>query len=76
MMKPQECILFSGGAPGAEADFGSAAERFGVEEFGGIGESVLQGHLDARHRGMNLMLRAGNSPYAYRLVRDQATLDD
>ena len=31
-MKPADCILFSGGAPGAEAAFGECAERHGVEE--------------------------------------------
>ena len=31
-MKPADCILFSGGAPGAEARFGDCAERHGVEE--------------------------------------------
>ena len=31
-MKPADCILFSGGAPGAEAAFGACAERHGVEE--------------------------------------------
>jgi hypothetical protein len=31
-MKPADCILFSGGAAGAEAEFGACAERHGVEE--------------------------------------------
>jgi hypothetical protein len=31
-MNPQDCILFSGGAAGAEAEFGACAERHGVEE--------------------------------------------
>jgi hypothetical protein len=31
-MKAAESILFSGGAPGAEAAFGANAERRGVEE--------------------------------------------
>ena len=31
-MKPSDSILFSGGAPGAEAEFGACAERHGVEE--------------------------------------------
>jgi hypothetical protein len=30
-MNPAECILYSGGAPGAEAEFGENAERHGVE---------------------------------------------
>src|ERR1044072_7706084 len=31
-MTSADCILFSGGAPGAEAAFGACAERHGVEE--------------------------------------------
>ena len=31
-MKSADCILFSGGAPGAEAWFGECAERYGIEE--------------------------------------------
>ena len=31
-MTPADCILFSGGAPGAETAFGEAAERHGIEE--------------------------------------------
>ena len=31
-MKPEECVLFSGAANGAEAEFGKAAERRGIDE--------------------------------------------
>ena len=31
-MTPADCILFSGGAAGAEAEFGACAERHGIEE--------------------------------------------
>lgn len=31
-MNPADCILYSGGAPGAEAEFGAQAERSGLEE--------------------------------------------
>ena len=31
-MKPSDCILFSGGTAGAEAEFGARAERHGIEE--------------------------------------------
>ena len=31
-MKPEACVLFSGAASGAEAAFGEAAERRGIEE--------------------------------------------
>ena len=29
-MKAEDCILFSGAASGAEAEFGAAAERYGT----------------------------------------------
>lgn len=47
-MKPEECILFSGAAAGAEAEFGAAAERHGVEEV----NFSFEGHKDARTRGI------------------------
>ena len=31
-MNPEDCILFSGAAKGAEAAFGAAAERHGIDE--------------------------------------------
>src|SRR5262245_25809211 len=31
-MDSRDCILFSGGAQGAEAEFGARAERHGIEE--------------------------------------------
>jgi len=31
-MNASDCILFSGGAPGAEAAFGACAEHYGIEE--------------------------------------------
>ncbi len=31
-MKKEDFILFSGGAKGAEAEFGANAEQFGIEE--------------------------------------------
>jgi hypothetical protein len=50
-MNPAECILFSGGAPGAESAFGSAAERHGVEEV----NFTFEGHTMARHRGVRVL---------------------
>jgi len=47
-LKPEECILFSGAAAGAEAEFGAAAERHGVEEV----NFSFEGHKDARTRGI------------------------
>jgi len=58
-------ILFSGGAPGAEAEFGAQAERFGIEEvnFG------FEGHVTVRTRGLRILnheeLKAGDVSLAY-----------
>lgn len=46
-MRPQDCTLYSGGANGAEAAFGEAAERWGVREV----NFTFDGHLQARTRG-------------------------
>jgi len=50
-MKPSDCILFSGGAPGAEAQFGACAERHGVEEV----NFTFDGHRIERHRGIRVL---------------------
>ena len=50
-MTPSECILFSGGAPGAEAYFGACAERHGVEEV----NFTFDGHRIERHRGVRAL---------------------
>jgi hypothetical protein len=50
-MKPADCILFSGGAPGAEAAFGEAAERHGVEEV----NFTFSEHRMARSRGIRML---------------------
>ena len=50
-MKPSDCILFSGGAPGAEAAFGACAERHGVEEV----NFTFDGHNIERHRGVRVL---------------------
>jgi hypothetical protein len=50
-MNPSECILFSGGAPGAEAQFGACAERHGVEEV----NFTFEGHRIDRHRGVRVL---------------------
>ena len=64
-MTPAECILFSGGAPGAEAEFGAAAERHGVEEV----NFTFEGHRIARSRGVRMLnheeLEAGDVSLAY-----------
>ena len=50
-MDPRDCILFSGGAPGAEAEFGACAERYGIEEV----NFTFDGHKIARHRGVRVL---------------------
>ncbi len=50
-MKPEDAILFSGGAPGAEAAFGAAAERHGVEEV----NFTFAGHRNVRTRGIRVL---------------------
>jgi hypothetical protein len=64
-MNPRDCILFSGGAPGAEAEFGACAERHGIEEV----HFTFEGHTQARHRGIRVLnheeLQAGDLSLAY-----------
>ena len=64
-MKPSDCILFSGGAPGAEAQFGACAELHGVEEV----NFTFDGHKIERHRGVRVLnheeLLAGDVSLAY-----------
>ena len=50
-MKPDECVLYSGAAGGAEAEFGAAAERHGIEEV----NFSFEGHPDARRRGIRVL---------------------
>jgi len=50
-MKASDCILFSGGAPGAEAAFGACAERHGIEEV----NFTFDGHGIDRHRGVRVL---------------------
>src|ERR1700680_4461059 len=50
-MNKSDAILFSGGAPGAEAEFGACAERHGVEEV----NFTFDGHKIDRHRGVRVL---------------------
>jgi hypothetical protein len=50
-MDASECILFSGGAPGAEASFGACAERHGIEEV----NFTFDGHRIERQRGVRML---------------------
>jgi hypothetical protein len=52
-MKKEDFILFSGGANGAEAEFGANAERFGIEEV----NFTFEGHARARQRGLRYLNR-------------------
>lgn len=64
-MELTDYILFSGAAPGAEAEFGAQAERWGIEEvnFG------FDGHVAVRTRGIRNLnheeLNAGDVSLAY-----------
>ena len=64
-MNRSDCILFSGGAPGAEAQFGDCAERHDVEEV----NFTFDGHRIERHRGVRVLnheeLLAGDISLAY-----------
>jgi hypothetical protein len=64
-MNTDECVLFSGAANGAEAAFGEAAERYGVDEV----NFTFEGHNDARRRGIRVLtheeLRHGDVSLAY-----------
>jgi hypothetical protein len=50
-MNKSDAILFSGGAPGAEAEFGRCAERHRVEEV----NFTFEGHKIDRHRGVRVL---------------------
>ena len=50
-MRPEDCILFSGGAAGAEAEFGACAERYGIDEV----NFTFDGHKDVRRRGVRVL---------------------
>jgi hypothetical protein len=60
-----DCILYSGAAQGAEAEFGAAAERHGIEEV----NFTFEGHTDARTRGIRVLthneLKRGDVSLAY-----------
>ncbi len=64
-MKPEDCVLFSGAASGAEAAFGEAAERAGIDEV----NYTFEGHKDARTRGLRVLtheeLAQGDVSLAY-----------
>jgi hypothetical protein len=65
MIAREDAILFSGGAQGAEAEFGAAAERLGIEEV----NFSFEGHRPTRTRGLRVLnheeLRAGEVSLTY-----------
>lgn len=65
MIERTDAILFSGGAQGAEAEFGAAAERSGIEEV----NFSFDGHKPVRTRGLRVLnheeLNAGDVSLAY-----------
>ena len=50
-MKPEDCILYSGAAQGAEAAFGAAAEKHGITEV----NFTFEGHNDSLLRGIRFL---------------------
>jgi len=64
-MNKSDFILFSGGAAGAEAEFGACAERHGIEEV----NFTFDGHKDVRTRGIRVLnheeLQAGDVSLEY-----------
>src|SRR5262249_26901001 len=54
IVKREDCLLFSGGAAGAEAAFGAAAERHGIDEV----NFTFEGHNPARQRGRRVLTNA------------------
>ena len=50
-MNKSDFILFSGAAPGAEAEFGACAERHGIEEV----NFTFEGHTEERRRGIRVL---------------------
>jgi hypothetical protein len=64
-MRPGDCILFSGGAAGAEAEFGVQAERYGIDEV----NYTFEGRPMTRTRGVRMLnheeLQAGDVSLEY-----------
>lgn len=53
MLNKEDCVLYSGGANGAEAEFGAQAQRHGIEEI----NFTFEGHKIARDRGVRVLSR-------------------
>ena len=65
MLNKEECVLYSGGARGAEEEFGAQAERYGIEEV----NFTFEGQGTVRGRGRKVLseeeLRKGDVSLAY-----------
>ncbi|MBI5576854.1 MAG: hypothetical protein HY896_10890 [Deltaproteobacteria bacterium] len=65
MLKKEECVLYSGGAKGAEQEFGAQAEKYGIEEV----NFTFDGHGTVRTRGLRTLspeeLKSGDVSLAY-----------
>ena len=65
MLKKEECVLYSGGAKGAEQEFGAQAETYGIEEV----NFTFEGHGTVRTRGLRVLsaeeLKSGDVSLAY-----------
>ena len=64
MLTAERCILFSGGAGGAENEFGRLAEKFGLQEV----NFSFEGHAIERSRGLRVLT-------IEELVRKDVSLD-
>src|SRR5436190_286813 len=60
-MTNSDAILFSGGAPGAEAAFGAAAERHGIDEV----NFTFEGHKIERRRGVRVLNQEQNGWFTW-----------
>ncbi len=64
-MTPEDCILYSGGAQGAESAFGAQAETHGIDEV----NFTFDGHPIVRTRGLHVLnheeLRNGDVSLEY-----------
>jgi len=50
-LDPRQCMLYSGGAPGAESAFGEIAERYGLREVA----FTFEGHRQTRTQGQRVL---------------------
>ncbi len=51
MLKPENCTLYSGGARGAESEFGRLAEKYGIAEV----TYSFEGHRHEREAGLRVL---------------------